>query len=131
MKLLDLFRAWPQGPKQEMQLQVQQKTLAEKPPPEYKFQSSLPDWREGEIDENGNRFWMIDYQWMYGRGFIKYVERMPEWMKPYFREDCQNDCVALLRNPLLYLAAFHPGCLTINGALPTPPGVAAKAGLSN
>jgi hypothetical protein len=35
----------------------------------------LPDWRVGEIDEKGNRFWMVDYD---GQGyFTKYAEYNP------------------------------------------------------
>jgi hypothetical protein len=108
MKLLDLFWAWCQGPKQEMQLQVQQKTLAEKPPPEYKFQSDLPDWRYGEIDENGNRFWMIDY---HGHGFIKYVEYVPEWVKAIWPQQT--------RVPLLWgITKAHPMSLNIDTTMP-------------
>jgi len=35
-----------------------------------------PPWEWGEIDEDGNRYWIIN--------FVKYVEFVPEWQKPYF-----------------------------------------------
>src|SRR5258705_12756039 len=78
---------------------------------------------------------MIDYRSQPIRGFIKYVEFMPEWMKPYFPgvvdlvDLSLQGLGAALRCPLLYLCPFHPGCLTIEGGLPVPPGGCRKAGL--
>jgi len=42
----------------------------------------LPPWQNGEFDQNGNRFWMIDFN---GSGkFVKYVEYVPKWLEGTF-----------------------------------------------
>jgi hypothetical protein len=64
----------------------------------------LPDWRVGEIDEKGNRFWMVDYD---GQGhFIKYVEYKPEWINYYSHPT----------NPFGF-AKCHPMILGIDGVM--------------
>jgi hypothetical protein len=76
MKLLSSFLAWcANTPENNLTVYQKPELRVGRPEPQ------LPDWRIGEIDENGNRFWMIDYN---GTGhFIKYVEYEPQWIRDY------------------------------------------------
>src|SRR6267378_1124964 len=92
------FLGWCFGfesPKKQLSQREQPDLQISRPEPQ------TPDWRQGEIDENGTRFWMIDYP---GQGFIKHVEYVPGWYRS--------------SNPPFGTAKVHPRCLNIDGTMP-------------
>jgi hypothetical protein len=98
LRLMLVRRARRQPSKPTRQLAVREQII--------KPDSNLPDWRQGERDENGNRYYMLNFN----GEFAKWVEHEPAWGPEFGRllKECGWPPERLFRlfqkvHPLFYL----------------------------